>query len=354
VFLRRCCFLKAAPIPATRGDSFRAKLEKIQVLRKSGESDELEVGLRKGLEDRNTYVVAKAATVAGERNVIALIPDLLERYERLFDHPPAADPLAQGKQAIAQALKDLGHADPAVFLRGLHHVQLEPVYGGAVDVAAELRGICAHALVACDIESFTLLEEFVDGLADPCKSVRAEIVRAIGEMGGDGILLLRLKALCSDPEEEVVGECFVALLHRQRAGAVPFVARFLGSARPAIQLEAVSALAASREREALEAVQRFWSTEISTTLRQAILISCGESPLTEAADFLLSIVSDYRIDLAASALSALGASRFRNSIHERAQRAATETGNRRIVAAFDDAFGAAQLERFQKPPKPKK
>jgi HEAT repeat protein len=208
-----------------------------------------------------------------------------------------------------------------------------------VDAAAGLRVTCAHALVACEIDTFTLLEEFVDLLADPEKIVRVEVVRAIGEMGGEGILLLRLKALSSDPEPEVIGECFLGLLRRQRSDAVPFVARFLKATRPDIQFEAASALAASRESEALGIVKQFWMTDISPDLRRAIVFSCGDSPFPEASEFLLSLVGDRREGVGAAALEAIGSSRFSDSARERALRAAEETHDPKIMRSYAKAFG---------------
>ena len=44
--------------------------------------------------------------------------------------PVKTDPQCWAKNAIVKALKDLNHDDPAVFLRGIEHVQMEPVWGG--------------------------------------------------------------------------------------------------------------------------------------------------------------------------------------------------------------------------------
>jgi HEAT repeat protein len=332
--------------------AFKVKLEKLEALRRGATSESLDADLRKALSDRNNYIIAKAAAVVAERNVLSLIPDLMASYDRLFDPAPTVDPLATGKQAIAQALKDLGHADASLFLRGLHHVQLEPAWGKPVDAAAGLRVICAHALVACDIDTFALLEHFTDLLADPEKIVRLEVVRAIGEIGSEGILLLRLKALCSDPEPEVIGECFLALLRRQRGEGVTFVARFLRGgpfdfarcARYAqgditnIQFEAASALASSRESEALEIVKQFWLTNISQDLRRAIVFSLGDSPVPEAADFLLSLVSDRRDGVAAAAVEALGSSRFKDTAREPTLRAVEKLSDPQLERVFAKAF----------------
>ena len=37
-------------------------------------------------------------------------------------------------------------------MRGLRHIQMEPVWGGQADSAATLRGTCALALIDCQLD----------------------------------------------------------------------------------------------------------------------------------------------------------------------------------------------------------
>ena len=78
-----------------------------------------------------------------------LIPDLCAAFERLLADPLKSDPKCWGKDAIAKALKDLGHDDSEIFLKGARHVQREPVWGGEEDTATGVRGSCALALLGC-------------------------------------------------------------------------------------------------------------------------------------------------------------------------------------------------------------
>ncbi|HEY2381216.1 MAG TPA: hypothetical protein VGK48_08530, partial [Terriglobia bacterium] len=96
--------------------------------------------LRKALRDRVNVVVAKAASISAELQLHALLPDLLAAFERLFDKPRESDPQCWGKNAIAKALKDLDYSESATFLRGVRHIQMEPVWDGEIDTAGVLRG----------------------------------------------------------------------------------------------------------------------------------------------------------------------------------------------------------------------
>src|SRR5438270_3794176 len=117
------------------------QLEALRALRGAGLNETTIQALRRALGDRVNVVIARAATIAAEMQACALIPDLAHSFARLFEKKRDADPQCWGKNAIAQALKDLGHAESDLFLRGIRHVQMEPVWGGQVDTAITLRGI---------------------------------------------------------------------------------------------------------------------------------------------------------------------------------------------------------------------
>ena len=56
-------------------------------------------------------------------------------------------PQCWAKNALAQTLAAFDYQDKELFLAGMRHVQLEPVWGGSSDTAGPLRGLCALALV---------------------------------------------------------------------------------------------------------------------------------------------------------------------------------------------------------------
>jgi hypothetical protein len=60
---------------------------------------------------------------------------------------PAVAPKRTSPMRCADALYRIGADSDRVFLRGIRHVQLEPVYGGKADTAMELRGVSALGLV---------------------------------------------------------------------------------------------------------------------------------------------------------------------------------------------------------------
>ena len=123
--------------------------------------------LRKVLAYRNNYVVAKAADLVREFRLSGLMPELLAAFDRFFANPIKTDPQCWAKNALSRALAALECQDSRVFLRGLRHIQLEPVWGGVSDTAGTLRGTCALALVGCrDLLENELLAYLIELLTD--------------------------------------------------------------------------------------------------------------------------------------------------------------------------------------------
>jgi len=324
-----------------KNDRFKAKLTALEQLRKAFDSTTAPALLRKGLADPSNFIVAKAAQVIGEAYLTEFVPELMATFSRLLDDCDA-DPGCRGKEAIARALKDFEHRDPEIFLRGLEHIQFEPVFRMLrADTAGALRGVCAHALVACDIDSAVLLERLTDHLVDSDKAVRLECARAIAQLGRpESGILLRLKALSGDEEAEVTGQCLLSLLDLAAPGAVAFTARFLDAPQEDVQFEAASALALQHSAEALPYLETFWRRELSLDLRRAIVIALGGSPNPKAAAFLLGVVEDYPRDLGATALEALATSRFASDVRERAATIVQKYDLAVLSEAFDAHFAS--------------
>ena len=323
--------------------AFERKIEALEALRMAPESPARVEQLRKALKERNNYLVAKAAAVTVHLGEAQLIPELVAAFHRFLVDPVKSDPQCWAKNALAKALKDLGHEESEVFLRGITHAQFEPVWGGRQDSAAVLRGTCALALVGCRMDDIQILGHVADLLADPEKPVRIDAARAIAQLGRiEGAPLLRLKALCGDTDVEVIGECFAALLSLDAAAAVSFIARFLQTPDEDIRLEALGALGQSSEPQSLEVLKTFWYEQSASELRPALLMSLAASPLPEAAEFVLSILGEAPPSLAETAIVMLARSRFRAEVADRAAAAVNARKDGHLKKVFEAEFSGAQ------------
>lgn len=299
------------------------EIEALNRLRQAPDADAVPA-LRKALADRVNLIVAKAAKIAAERQFRDLLPDLLSAFEHLFEKPAARDPQCWAKNAISQALVALEYRQAAPFLRGLRHVQLEPVWGGEEDTAATLRGTCALALPACvDIERGPVLRHLVDSLTDPAITVRADVLRSLAQMEGDeAILVLRLKARLGDEESQIVGQIFDHLLQLEGRQALDFVASFLRDRAETVHEEAALSLGSSRLPEAVKRLTEAWNRERDPQFRLVLLRSLSATRQPDALEFLLNLLRIGRIADAAAAVDALGLHRDSPEIRRRVEEAA--------------------------------
>ena len=234
--------------------SFEAKLALIEGLRARPENARAE--LEKMLAQKNNFLVARAVEVAAELELVDLFPAMEAAFRRFLEDAADTDKTCRAKTAIVRALVAGDHRAEEIYLAGIRHVQLEPVFGGRQDTAVELRGLCADALVK--FHSPDVVERLAVLLADAEKGARAAAARSIGDSGRrEGVPLLEFKILIGDAEPEVLTECFASLL---RLSAVEFVEPYLSSEDPVLTESAALAFGEARvegtERALIAASER--------------------------------------------------------------------------------------------------
>jgi HEAT repeat protein len=253
--------------------------------------------LRKALGDRNNFVVAKAADLTREFKLQDLTPDLLKAFDHFFENPEKSDPQCWAKNAISRTLAALELQDLEVFLRGMRHIQLEAVWGGRSDTAGTLRATCALALVQCRrLTNDELLAHLIDLFPDTDKTVRAEVARAIEQVGSPSAsLLLRLRATLAHDEPEVLGACYSGILHLEGISAIPWVSRFLSTGDDAAG-EAALALAGTHSPQALDTLQKSLDTAADPWFRSVLLSAIALTRQDAAMEFLLDLVKSESLD----------------------------------------------------------
>jgi HEAT repeat protein len=294
-------------------------LAALATVREDPESAASLEALRAALAGRSAAAVARAARLAGELELAVLASDLVTAFERIFGGG-IADPGCTAKTAIADALYRLGHDAAGVFLRGVRHVQMEPVFGGRVDTAVDLRGACALGLVRIGYRDALL--ELADLLADREPPARISAARALAYRGGhDAVPLLRLRVLAGD-EPAVIGECLAALLRLSGRGALPFAAGFLGHGNPEVAEAAALALGASRLEEAFADLRDWAERALSPVLRRTGLVALAMLRRDAALEYLFGLVETAAPATAAQAVEALGMYKGEQALEDRLRAAA--------------------------------
>lgn len=270
--------------------AFEEKIAALDALRQAPKETCLDP-LRKALANRNNFIAAKAADLTREFHLEALTPELLTAFARFFENAEKTDPQCWAKNAISRALAALEYQEPEPFLRGLRHIQLEPVWGGRSDTAGTLRSTCALALVQCrSLSETALLSHLVDALADQDKSVRTEVARAIEQVGSPAAaLLLRLKANLGHDEPEVQGACYSGVLRIEGVSALSWTKRFLTAGDDAAA-EAALAIAGTHAIEGFQVLRDSLETARDPWFVSVLLSAIALTRQEAAVEFLLDLI----------------------------------------------------------------
>ena len=329
------------PLTTSRGfDKELAELDAVKSAMLSGTgADKTAVEyLRKTLAHRNNFLVSKAARLAADAELIALLPEVLAAYDRFFIEAAKTDPQCWAKNALSKALVKLGHRSKDEYLRGMRHHQMEPVWGGQSDTAGALRGTCTHALVDCPgISDADLLTALLEPLTDSDKTVRMEGARAMAAVGGvSAALLLRLRALLGKDEPEVLGAVYSSLLSLDGASAIPLVAGALEDGDD-ISAEAAFALADLRTQEALAALLARLRAGADAWFTSVLLSAIALTRLPEAIEFLVATIARGARE-APEAIEAIGRSAPSAELRARVEQAVEQADNLRLRQAFREHF----------------
>lgn len=276
--------------------AFEAQIAALEALREAPQESRLEP-LRKALTQRNNFIVAKAADLTREFNLHDLTPDLLKAFYRFFENPEKSDPQCWAKNAIGRTLAAFEIQEPEVFLRGMRHIQLEAVWGGRSDTAGTLRATCALALVQCRrLTNDELLAHLIDLFADKEKTVRAELARAIEQVGSrSASLLLRLRATLAHDEPEVLGVCYSGILRLEGISAIPWISRFLIGGDDSAG-EAALAIAGTHSPQALDTLRKALDSASDPWFRSVLLSAIALTRQDAAMDLLLDLVKSDSLD----------------------------------------------------------
>jgi len=276
------------------------RLEALYAVESAGEgaAEKLSAFLR----DKSNIIVAKAANMAVRLEASGLVGEMGQAFTALLKNAEKGDAGCVALTAIAKALVSFDATAAEAYFAGLRHFQWEPSFGKSVEVAGELRGLCARGIVRMGHPDALL--EILPLLQDTLPA-RIGVVRAIAETGKpEAELLLRLHVMHGDSDSEVMGECFTALLGLTPSRSLEFVARYVRDAVPEGAEMAALTLGESRLPAAFPFLRDAWEMPLDYAVRRGILFALSMLRRDEAFDFLLSVIETQEQD-ANSVIAAL-------------------------------------------------
>jgi len=325
---------------ASKTTSTDAKLDALRALidlasRSDDDKQVLHAAFRKTLNDKSNFLVAKTADWIAERLLFDMIPALCSTYERFLQKPLDTDKTCAAKRALSRALYALDYDDENFYRHNLHYRQLEPVYGGQVDTAVELRCTCALGLVATG-DSRVMLD-IVALLHDEESQARIGAIKAITlAQPFHAELILHNKILQGDPEPEVISECFTALVQVAAEDSLEFLARFLDFSNPSVSEGAALALGESRLDSALDllidASERFSPHETwQSVFYRAIALQRN----TKAYGYLLDIIQQQDTFPACQAIHALSIFNYNENLENKVRSIVNQKKSKKLSQCFN-------------------
>jgi hypothetical protein len=320
----------------------RSKTDNATVERQLAELDDLPVDraartqpVAEALAHGHYRVAAKAARLAADASLYDVAPALLAAFARFLDKPVKSDPNCYAKKAITRALVALDCEDVEFFRAGLSLKQMEPVWGGKADTAADVRGTCAIGLVATGYPR--ALVAIAALLYDEEPDARLGAIRAAANgTPREAELLLRSKVLAGDAMPAIIGECFSALMAIEPEDSLAFVAEWLTKPDDALRELAALALGESRVPAALDVLKNTWMEPVMADEIRFTLIRAAAAHRSEAAfDWLLSIAADARQVVAARVIESLEPYKNNARLGERLRSALAARGDPGLLRDFD-------------------
>ncbi|MEW4455307.1 hypothetical protein AB1L30_21740 [Bremerella sp. JC817] len=314
------------------------QLRQLRLLEDRLDQPDVRREVRDALGNASNQVVKRAAELIVDANDRDAIESLVKAYWRLKRNPLKKDPGCLGKTAVIKALAHLEFADIDLFRDGIAFEQIEPQYGGEVDAAAELRGLCAIGLTHF-APTAEVLNRCAVLLVDPWPAARYGAVQAIGVLGVlEGAPLLRLKLLVGDDEADVMGECCSSLLKIEKTDTYDFLQPFLLDGDADICVQTALAIGESQLPGAFERLRTAWGRRPELAARESILLCIGLLRSTESQSFLLSLIHPRDLRTASDAVKALRLHGATEDLRQRVEEAVQQVDSEPLLRVFREEW----------------
>lgn len=316
--------------------SIEERLADVARLSKEPDTPEARKQIRTLLAAKVSLIVARTAEIVAHIHDHDLVPDLVAAFHRFMTDAVKTDKGCAAKTAIVKALLAADCDDEKLFLTGIRHVQLEPIWGGRADTAAPLRALCGLGLV--QVGSPDAMNELAVLLADNEGDARIGAASALGHLGPAASPLLRFKVLTGDAEPAVIAECFNGLMSLSASASFEFVARFVDQRYPELYEHAALALSESRLPGVFELLKERSTATFDRDFKQSLLLPVALTRSEEGLDYLISVLESGDVKMATAAIAALSIYGKDPTIRSRVEEATGGPNKAQLLAALKRHF----------------
>ena len=306
----------------------------------SPEHETVTKALIKAIKSTSNHVIAKAAQLICESKRSDLCDDLARAFDRLLQQPAKRDKGGSALTALAKSLAMLDYQDADCFARGSVHIQMEPVYGGKVDVADHMRGWCAQGLAQTgDPDALTHIARL---LADPCSQTRKAAIQAVEITGRAdvGIPLLNFKINQGDPNPQVIGQCVTAIFNLTNETGLHWIKPMLANPDSAVVEQVLLAMGQSRLEGLCQCLQDYYEQTLEADLQKTTLLSLAMLRTDQSLTFLTNLVEDGSTRAAEQAIDSLGIYSYDNQLGDNIASICRDRGDTYLLKRVESIFAS--------------
>jgi HEAT repeat protein len=213
--------------------------------------------------------------------------------------------------------------------------QQEPVWGGHVDSAVEVRCWSAYGLTL-SVNS-RIVFPLIELLHDEEPQARLGAVKAISRINpSTAEILLREKVLDGDEDAYVVGECFDQLMSIEPECSLEFVAGYLDHDHEEVMEYAALALAHCSDPQAFERLKSAFEEcsfgRQGSKLIEAIALHRSQQAMV----YLLDRLAEAEIGLGTDIIKSLSVYKSNETLRERVRKIISELTDNRLESVFEE------------------
>ena len=314
--------------------SIDEKIEQLDQLTVGGDAETSKAKIQAALKAKHNRLVSKAAKLCGERHLYEYFDELKAAFHYFADKPDK-DKGCFAKKAIIKTLYELDYIDDDFYTAAIALRQREPVWGGHVDSAVDVRCWSAYGLTlsANPRTVFPLIEL----LHDEEPQARLGAVKAISHINpSTAELLLREKVLDGDEHAYVVGECFDQLISIEPECSLEFVAGYLDHEHDEVREYAALALAHCSDPQAFDMLKRAFEEYGFGRHGGKLIEAMALHRSQKAMDYLLDRLAEAEIGLATDIVKSLSVYKSNETLRERVRNIMSERSDNRLESVFTE------------------
>lgn len=290
--------------------------------------------LQKALNNKNNRLVAKAARLCSEHHIYSCSEQLKHVFHYFVDKADK-DKGCYAKKAIVKALYELDVIDSEFYTSAIQYRQMEPVWGGSVDTAVEVRCWAAYGLTLS--ANSRIILQLLELLHDAEAQARLGAVKAIANTNPTHAeILLREKILDGDEDAYVVGECFHQLIAIEPEQSLSFIKPYLDHPQEEWVEYAALAIAEYKDPAAFEVLQEAVETAFYDTKKKYLIKALALHRSKQSVDYLLGRLDEAGKDEIHTIIEALSIYQTNDDLRRQVQNKIDTSQNQAMESAFKE------------------